>query len=182
MTDEEIALSVQQGNIEALAYLVERHHSCLVGYLYLMLGGDRPQAEDLAQEAFLKVIRAMASYTYPRPFKPWLYAIAANLARNYLNATARRYSVAEDAALEVLPDDGEAVETQVVRSREIEQVLKLLGRLPLGQRETIILRYVEGLSLAEIADMLNVPIGTVKSRLSFGLSWLRTVMQEDDEL
>ena len=49
MTDEEIALSIQQGNSEALAYLVERHHSRLIGYLYLMLGGDRTQAEDLTQ-------------------------------------------------------------------------------------------------------------------------------------
>jgi RNA polymerase sigma-70 factor (ECF subfamily) len=182
LRDEEIALSVQQGNSEGLAYLVERHHSRLVGYLYLMLGGDRPQAEDFAQEAFLKVILAIASYTYPRPFKPWLYAIAVNLVRNYHSRAERRNATVGDAALERVPDEADSVETNVARRRQIEEMLRMLGQLSDQHREAILLRYVQGLSLAETAVALNVPIGTVKSRISVGLSQLRALMQEGGEL
>jgi RNA polymerase sigma-70 factor, ECF subfamily len=182
VTDEEIALSVQQGDSEALAYLVERHYSRLVGYLYLMLGGDRPQAEDLSQEAFTRAFRAIESYNYPRPFKPWLYSIAVNLAHNYHNRAERHYVTVGDAVLDGLPDDIDPVEVTVARRDEVEQMLMLLGSLPVKQREAVILRYVEGLSLAEIADVLQVPVGTVKSRISIGLSRLKTLMQEDDKL
>jgi len=180
--DEEIALSVQQGNTEALARLVERHHSRLVGYLYLMLGGNRLQAEDLTQEAFMKAILAIGSYTYPRPFKPWLYSIAVNLVHNYHNRAEGRYPTAGNDVLDGLPDEDDSVEEKVAKHREIEQMLTLLGRLPVLQREAVILRYVEGLSLAELAEVLNVPVGTIKSRISVGLSRLRTLMQENDEL
>ena len=180
MNDEEYALSMQQGNSEALAYLVERHHSRLVGYLYLMLGGDRPQAEDFAQEAFLKVVQAIARYTYPRPFKPWLYAIAVNLVRNYHARADQRQTRIDGSGLEKMPDKADAIEDDISHRRDIEEMLLLLARLPALQREAILLRYVEGLPLAEIAELLGVPEGTVKSRISVGLSTLRSLMLRDD--
>jgi RNA polymerase sigma-70 factor (ECF subfamily) len=182
VTDEEIALSVQQGDSEALAYLVERHQSRLIGYLYLMLGGDRRQAEDLTQEAFLRAMRAIESYTYPRPFKPWLYAIAINLAHNHHNRAETRYPTAGDDVLDGLQDEADPVETKVAQHGEIDRMLTLLGKLPVQQHEAVILRYVEGLSLAEIGEVLHVPVGTVKSRISLGLSRLRALMQENNEL
>jgi RNA polymerase sigma-70 factor (ECF subfamily) len=90
--------------------------------------------------------------------------------------------VAGDNVLEALPDETDSVEAMVAQDGEIERMIVLLGRLPLQQRETVILRYVEGLSQAEIAEVLNVPVGTVKSRISLGLSRMRTLMQEVDEL
>jgi RNA polymerase sigma-70 factor, ECF subfamily len=181
LNDEDIALSIQQGNSEALAYLVERHHSRLVGYLYLMLGGDRPQAEDFAQEAFLKVVQAIAKYTYPRPFKPWLYAIAVNLVRNYHARAERRQTSMDGIGFEKMPDEADGVEDDISHRGDINQMLMLLGSLPAAQREAILLRYVECLPLADIAELLDVPIGTVKSRVSIGLSMLRTLMQKDDK-
>lgn len=181
MNDEEMALSVQQGNSEALAYLVERHHSRLVGYLYLMLGGDRPQAEDFAQEAFLRVVQAIASYTYPRPFKPWLYAIAVNLVRNYHARAERRQARMDSDGFDHVPDGANDIETDISHRGDIEQMLMLLRRLPAPQREAILLRYVECLPLADIADVSGVKVGTVKSRISIGLSTLRALMQEGDE-
>jgi len=183
VTDEEIALSIQQGNSEALADLVERHYSRLIGYLYLMLGGDRRQAEDLAQEAFLRTLNAIERYTYPRPFKPWLYAIAINLAHNHHDRAETRSVVDQDETQDGMPADGEDedVEARVAQLGDIDRMLALLGKLPGQQREAIVLRYVDGLSLAEIADVVGVPVGTVKSRLSLGLSRIRTVMQQVDQ-
>ena len=181
MNDEEIALSLQQGNSEALAHLIERHHSRLVGYLYLMLDGDRPQAEDFAQEAFLKMVQAIAKYTYPRPFKPWLYAIAVNLVRNYHARAERRQTSIDENGFDKMPDGAGAMEEDISRQGDIEHMLRLLRRLSAPQREAILLRYVEGLSLAEIAELQDVPVGTVKSRISTGLSMLRTLMQKEDD-
>jgi len=84
-TDENLALSIKQGNIGALSLLVERHYSSLKGYLYRMTNGNLSLSEDLAQESFLRVLRGIHQYHYPRPFKTWLYTIATNVARNFLN-------------------------------------------------------------------------------------------------
>ncbi|HVO41751.1 MAG TPA: RNA polymerase sigma factor [Aggregatilineales bacterium] len=82
LTDEQLASHIKKGDGSALAALVERHHGLLLGYLYRMTDGNRALAEDLVQEAFIHVLKGIAGYTYPRPFKPWLYAIATNLARS----------------------------------------------------------------------------------------------------
>ena len=90
-TDEQFALGLQTGDADCLPPLVERHHSPLLGFLYRMTGGDRPLAEDLVQETFFRAIRHIAQYRHPRPFKPWLYAIAVNLTRDHFkSADARR--------------------------------------------------------------------------------------------
>ncbi len=180
MTDEEIALSIQQGNSEALAELAERHYGLLMGYLYRVLNGDRQQAEDLVQETFMKVAREIEHYSYPRPFKPWLYAIALNLARNHYRNGNQRAAARNDVP-DKLPDGAEPIETEVMRRGEAEQMMALLRKLPDQQREAIVLRYLEEFSQAEIAEVLNVPVGTVKSRVSLGLSRLRTLMQENDK-
>src|SRR3954447_15949399 len=90
-SDEDLARQLQQGDRGALTALVERHYDSLLGYLYRMTRGDRSLAQDLVQETFLRALRGIGGYQYPRPFKPWLYAIATNLARNhYTSADTRR--------------------------------------------------------------------------------------------
>jgi len=176
VTDEQIALSVQQGNSEALAHLVERHYGSLVGYLYRMLNGNRLLAEDLAQETFLRALRAIDRYHYPRSFKAWLYAIATNLARSHYDRAETRYVMAGDETLERLTDDGEGIEDNLIQQADQNRVAGLLAELPDQQREALILRYAQGLSIAEIASVQNVPAGTVKSRVWLGLARLKTLM------
>jgi RNA polymerase sigma-70 factor (ECF subfamily) len=176
-TDEEYALGLQKGQLQDLSALVERHHYPLIGFLYRMTGGDRTLAEDLAQEAFLRVIHAIQQYQYPRPFKPWLYAIATNMARDtFKRADHRR---ATD-----MPDDDrllsdERPEEALADLDEERRVAQALLRLPEHQREVVILRYYQELSLAEIAEALAIPVGTVKSRLSIGLERLRGVLSAE---
>ena len=81
-SDEQLAQSAQRGSHQSLQNLIERHHAPLFGFLYRLSGGDRMLAEDLVQEAFLHALRGISSYRYPRPFKPWLYAIALNCYRD----------------------------------------------------------------------------------------------------
>jgi RNA polymerase sigma-70 factor (ECF subfamily) len=177
-TDEDLALRIKRGDTDALSTLVERHHGPLVGFLYRMSGGDRALAEDLVQEAFLRVLRAIARYEYPRPFKSWLYAIAANLARDHFKrADTRRTEAVPDEALGQVADEAASPEGRVIAGDEAEHVAAAVAALPDHQRAAVILRYYQGLSLAEIADMLDVPVGTIKSRLSLGLRRLRARLE-----
>ncbi len=176
-TDEELALGMKRGNTDDLSLLVERHHSPLVGFLYRMTGGDRGLAEDLVQETFLRVIRAIEQYRYPRSFKAWLYAIATNQARDYFKRADVRRTVSsldDDPGLfgvyDPRPEDGLIIDDEVC------EVVAALQTLPQHQREVIVLRYYQELPLAEIAEALEIPVGTVKSRLSLGLKRLRVAL------
>jgi RNA polymerase sigma-70 factor (ECF subfamily) len=180
ITDEQLAHQVQQGNAQTLTTLVERHHSALLGYLYRLTGGHRPLAEDLTQEAFLRALRRIAQYQYPRPFKPWLYAIATNLARDHYKQAEQRYTTATLELAETWPDHhtpqpGEVLVTQL----EAQAVVRALATLPPPQRETIVLRYYQDLSLEDIATALHIPLGTVKSRLSLGLKRLKALLRDE---
>lgn len=178
LTDEALARRVQRGDMEGLAQLIERHHSPLLGYLYRMTGAHRPLAEDLTQEAFLRVLHNIQQYRYPRPFKPWLYAIATNLARDHLKSahTRRTTPLSHDhPTMLTSPEDA------ALASTEAEQVSRALAALPVHQREVVILRYYQDLSLAEIAAALDIPVGTVKSRLSLGVGRLRAELQVTED-
>jgi RNA polymerase sigma-70 factor (ECF subfamily) len=176
-TDEQLARRVQRGHTSDLALLVERHHSPLLGFLYRLTGGDRALAEDLTQEAFLRALRSIKQYQTSRPFKPWLYAIAVNVARDHFKRAATRYVVMlTDDELLALPDP---IDLEEVIEVDGPRLVAAIMSLPLHQREAIILRYDQDLSLAEIATVLSIPIGTVKSRLSLGLRQLRHSLKDD---
>ncbi len=178
--DEQLARRVQRGHTADLAMLVERHHSPLLGFLYRLTGGDRALAEDLTQEAFLRALRSIQQYQPSRPFKPWLYAIAVNVARDHFKRADVRYAVTlADDELLALPDPIGLEETIEMDGLRVAAISAAIGALPVHQREAIILRYYQDLSLAEIAAALDIPIGTVKSRLSLGLRHLRTVLREE---
>ena len=88
-SDEQLLTAVMAGDQVALAALAARHHAPLLGYLYRLAGGDVQLAEDLVQETLLHVLR-QRTYQSHRPFKPWLYAIATNLTRDYFKSAAKK--------------------------------------------------------------------------------------------
>jgi RNA polymerase sigma-70 factor (ECF subfamily) len=174
-TDEQLAQQLQYGDRAALAALVERHYDPLLGYLYRLARGDRSLAQDLAQETFLHTLRGIAHYTYPRPFKPWLYAIATNLARNHYNRADTRRTDNTDEDQEYGAED--APDSVLFEQDETQAVIAALDSLPDHQREVIVLYFYQSLSQQAIADTLSIPLGTVKSRLSIGVSRLRERMK-----
>jgi RNA polymerase sigma-70 factor, ECF subfamily len=176
IADEQLALDLQKGQPAALEVLIERYAQPIVGYLYTLTGGDRFLAEDLMQESFLRVLRQINQYQHPRPFKPWLYAIATHLARNHYHCADARHT--ENAELaEDVPGANEPVEKTIERQEAVSTVVRQLQDLPAQQREVILLRYVNDFSLNEIAESLAIPLGTVKSRLSLGIRALQARVQ-----
>jgi RNA polymerase sigma-70 factor, ECF subfamily len=174
-SEEDLALAVQQGDESALTQLIERHHSPLLGFLYRMTGGDRTLAEDLVQETFLRMMRSIHSYHYPRRFKSWLYAIATNVTRDYFKRAETRRTI---SVAEFDPEQFGASDEAGLSAGEEQMIAQALARLPDHQRSAVIMRYYQDLSLAEIAEALDIPVGTVKSRLSLGLARLKPWLEQ----
>ena len=178
-SDEQLMAAVMAEDRMALTELVARHHSPLLGYLYRLVGGDRELAEDLVQESFLRVLR-QRSYLDSRPFKPWLYAVATNLARDHgKSAHVRRHGRGdeqEEAALLRLSDNAPGPEECALSAEEGSAVQAAISELGEEYRSVIVLRFYQEFSLLEIAETLQIPLGTVKSRLSVGVHRLRTLL------
>lgn len=177
VTDEDLFRAWQCGDAGALEALVQRYHAPVLAHLYRVLA-DTYLAEDLAQETFVRLIRDAHSYHYPRPFRPWLYAIAHHLACNYhTSAYARR--VAPRAELPVRqardPDPAEWLE----RWERHHNLRSALAHLSIEQREVLSLRFGQDLSIAETAAILSIPPGTVKSRTFTALRLLRAHLEEE---
>lgn len=177
-SDEQLMAAVLAGDAAALAALVTRHHAPLLGYLYRLAGGDRELAQDLVQETLLHVLR-QRTYVPSRPFKPWLYAIATNLARDYVKSAQvrqrERGTENEDALLH-LYDSAPGPEERALAAEQGGEVRAALAQLSEDYRVVVVLRFYQGFSLQEIAETLQIPLGTVKSRLSVGVHRLRTLL------
>ena len=177
-SDELLIAAVMAGDQMAFATLVTRHHAPLLGYLYHLIGEDRPLAEDLVQETLLRVLR-QRTYPVDRPFKPWLYTIATNLARDHFKSAAVRQrwrSGDEEETLLNLYDSAPGPEERALAAEQGSEVRAALAQLREEYRVVLLLRFYQGFSLQEIAETLQIPLGTVKSRLSVGVHRLRTVL------
>jgi RNA polymerase sigma-70 factor (ECF subfamily) len=176
VTDEDLFRAWQHGDAGALETLVQRYHAPLLAHLYRILA-DSHLAEDLVQETFIRLIRHAQSYHYPRPFRPWLYAIAHHLASHYhTSAYARRVELrAEMPAMQARElDPAEWFE----RWERHHGLRKALTHLSIEQREVLSLRFGQDLSIQETAAILSIPPGTVKSRTFTALRLLRSHLEE----
>jgi len=167
--------AVMAGDRTALEELVRRHQGPLLGFFFRMLDGDRAQAEDLVQETFLRLLR-QRTYAPERAFKPWLYAVATNLARDHQRAARSWPAGPGDELLARLPDRAPGPDQRAVAAAEARRVAEALGRLGADVRATLVLRYANDLTLADVAAALDVPVGTVKSRLNAGTRRLRELL------
>lgn len=179
-SDEVLAQGIQQGNQADMTELVNRYYDALLHYLYRMCGGRQALAEDMVQETFLRLMRKIALYDSQRPFKPWLYAIATNIARNYYQKADTRYTENPIEATD-FEDENPQPEYLLMQSEAAEHVANSLALLPDHQREVVVLFYYEEMSQKDIAAVLDIPVGTVKSRLSLGLKRLRATLEALDK-
>ncbi|HEU5347196.1 MAG TPA: RNA polymerase sigma factor [Ktedonobacterales bacterium] len=180
-TDEQLMARAMRGNRAALACLIERYYASVLGYLYRLVGQNRPLAEDLSQEAFLRLLQ-QETYDARRAFRPWLFAIATNLARDHFKAAATRYTQPglEGAAHAVI-DATPGPEERSLASEQGAAVATAIAQLGEEYRVAILLRFYHGLSIQEISQALDIPPGTVKSRLSVGTRRLRTLLVDSSQ-
>lgn len=158
----------QKGDRRAFGELVRRHREGTVNVVYRMCG-DMNLAEDAAQEAFIRAWRHLPSYRPRSPFRNWLYRIATNVARDVLR---RERETADIDAVSLATSDA-GPEATVEGEERGEHVRQAVLALPPASREVVILREYQGLSYRDIADTLDIPIGTVMSRLNYARNRLR---------
>jgi RNA polymerase sigma-70 factor (ECF subfamily) len=174
-------MDIKAGNKKALGKLVERHKK-LAYRLALGLTGNVDDAYDISQEAFLRVYRSAKTYDENQPFLPWFYTIIANLCRTWLRRRSRQENrmVDIEQAPYLLVDDTNP-EKELIRKETAARLRRALMELSFDDREIITLQHFRGMSYEEIAVLLNIPRGTVMSRLYYARKKLATLMRENDD-
>ena len=176
--DDELVRRAQRGEDEAYAMLVRRHAQ-VAFRTALAVCGDAAEAEDAAQEAFLKAHRALPRFRAGAPWRPWLLRIVGNEARNRRRAEGRRRALAlRVAAMDAPGEPAPGPDLLVLLQAQRSALADALGRLAPPFREVVVLRHLLELSEAECAAVLDLPVGTVKSRLARGLARLREDLGE----
>ena len=165
-----------------------RGHERLVFGLALRVVGDRADAEEVAQDTFERAYHALAGYEAERVaamrLRPWLARIALNLARNRLRRrppAARALEDGDGQPLAVAAPAAAEPAAVAERREGTERWAELLATLPHGWREAVVLRHVEGLPYAEMAEVLGRPVGTVKTHVHRGVRQLREQLQAREE-
>lgn len=170
--DQQLVARAQRGEKHAFELLVGKYQRRLLR-LISRLVRDPAEAEDVAQEAFIKAYRALPQFRGDAAFYTWLYRIGVNTAKNFLVSQGRRAptSTEKDAEEAETFDDGEQLRDintpeSLLMSRQIAIAVNVaMERLPEELRTAVTLREIEGLSYDEIAEVMNCPIGTVRSRI-----------------
>jgi RNA polymerase sigma-70 factor (ECF subfamily) len=170
--DQLLVERVQRGDQKAFALLVEKYQRKL-GRLLARMIRDQAEVEDVVQESFIKAYRALPNFRGDSAFYTWLYRIGINTAKNHLVAMGRRPSVSNDIEVEDAEnfEDGDELrtldtpETELMTKELAQTVKQAIDALPQELKTAITLRELDGLSYEEIAELMQCPIGTVRSRI-----------------
>jgi RNA polymerase sigma factor (sigma-70 family) len=170
----------RRGDLDAWETLVRTHQGIAFRTAYL-LAGNAADAEEAAQDGFVKAYRALGRVRRGAPRRPWLLRIVANEARNRRRSAARRERLALRAAVQDRPGDAVPSPEAALLAREShERLLAAVEALPEEHRDAVACRYLLELSEEETAAALGIRKGTVKSRLSRALARLREALEEDE--
>lgn len=178
ISTHELVLRLQSGDLSALGVLYDRHQN-MVYRTALAITGDPESAADLLQDVFLRFHRFVDRVDPERPLEPWLYRMTANLACTWVKRQ-RWMRPIEELADWLAGDSKESPSRQAELSETRGALEEAIKRLPLNQRTVIAMYYINGLSLQEIAEVVETPVGTVKSRLHYGRIALKKEMDIQD--
>jgi RNA polymerase sigma-70 factor, ECF subfamily len=180
--DEELVARSRGGDLDSFNQLVLRWERPIYALAYRVIGREE-DARDVAQETFLRAFRALGGFKGQAKFSSWLYRITLNLCRDWIRRERRSNIAPVPEGVDIVELAGEAtpsetIEDLVSRKQLGEAVARAMALLPEEQRTAIILKEYHGLTFQEIADLLDCPLSTVKTRLYQGLTVLRRHMQQ----
>ena len=184
MTEQELVRAAAGGDTEAFERLVRTYENKIY-HLALRMCGSSEEASDIAQEAFLAAWRGLPSFRGEANFATWLYRLTSNAAIDYLRRQKKERGDMslddEDLGLDAV-DTGPGPQDAAERTEVRTAVAAGLQQLSEGHRQVLVLREIQGLSYEEIADVLEVDLGTVKSRISRARTALRKILLENGNL
>lgn len=185
LSDHELIEATKKGDEDAFAEIINRYRNPITNYLYRFLY-DYEEAVDLAQETFVRVYFALERYHTKYAFSTYIYRIASNLAISEIRKRKRRktlsltglFQSSENEEIEFQPPDEKSLpEADVLEDEQRKVIEKAIATLPDKYRAAIILRDVEGKSYDEVAEVLELGLGTTKSRISRGRKLLREKLE-----
>jgi RNA polymerase sigma-70 factor (ECF subfamily) len=189
-SDEALMLAYRSGNVRAFEELVQRHRRTIFCFV-LRFVPDRATAEDVTQDAFVRVIRNAATWEPQAKFTTWLFTIARNLCIDAARRAKHRRASSLDAPVgkekegatlgEFIPDGKLGADAHVSDSEVSVRIQRAVETLPEDQREVFLLREVADLQFNEIAELVGIPENTVKSRMRYALEKLRVALSEYDD-
>jgi RNA polymerase sigma-70 factor (ECF subfamily) len=183
-TDEELVARSIGGDLDSFNQLVLRWERPIYALAYRVIGREE-DARDVCQETFLRAFRALGGFKGQAKFSSWLYRITLNLCRDWIRRERRQPLAQTPEGVDLVELAGEAEDTEsieeLVARKEIgAAVAKAMALLPEEQRTAIVLKEYHGLTFQEIADMLDCPLSTVKTRLYQGLTVLRRQLERSN--
>ncbi len=183
-SDEELVRRFVRGDRSTFDTLVRRHTRSVYNLAYRFTQ-DAMEAENITQETFLRAFAALPNSRTDLPFRPWLFKIAANLCRNWARRKAAvpfsevGDSAEDESAVESIVDDRPLPLEQIEEQEMLALLRQAITRLPLAYRLAVTLRYTEGLSYAEIAEALDLPLNTVRTHLLRSKLLLRSALEAE---
>ncbi|MDP2724497.1 MAG: RNA polymerase sigma factor [Bacteroidales bacterium] len=164
LADEKLIVAITNGDSSAFNELYKRYNERMLYYFYRMLWNDKEMAQDFLQDLFIKIIDKPHLFDVERKFSTWIFSIAHNMCKNEYRNRVVRDIVEKGTDTDYIPDDEE---TTNYSSFQIEDVFSCLNEFDEMHRTAFLLKYREGLSIDEISSILELPVGTVKSRLFY---------------
>jgi len=171
----ELIARAQRGDVEVIGELYSNYHLDIFRYLFYRVG-EKETAEDLTSEVFIRMIRALGGYRQQRvPFDAWLFQIARNLAIDYL----RKLNVRKHLSLEEeMVSETEDIDGTVERRLTSDRLVKALERLNEDQRDVIVMRFVNGMRIEQVAQALNKSVDSIKGLQRRGLLAMREILTD----
>ena len=178
-TETALIQQAQAGDTWAFGELVRQHYSPIVNVAYRICG-EKTLAEDMAQETFLRAWMNLHSFRPTGSLKNWLYRIAVNATLDVLRRKSELPM--DDEVVQMIQDPMPDPETSLIQKERAENMQETLRALPLATRNVLVLREYGELSYQEIASVLDIPIGTVMSRLNYARTRLRALLKEQPSM
>ena len=175
-TDEQLMAKAAKGSDTAFEELYRRYARRLKGFFFLQLGGDEELAADATHDVFLRAYEARSRYQEGRRVDTWLFTIAYNICRNHYRSNA--YEAELLATLDAEPVADQQIEVQLDQAALDEALTQVLAELPASLHQIFSLHYQEELTIPQIAEIVGVPEGTVKSRLHKTMNIIRKKLKK----
>ena len=171
LTDEQLMARAKVGNDAAFEELYHRYARRLKGFFFLQLGGDEELAADATHDVFLRAYEARNRYQEGKNVSTWLFTIAYNICRNHYRSNA--YEMQLSATLDAEPISEEQIEVQLDAAALDDALAQVLSELPPPLHQLFSLHYQEELTIPQVAEIVGIPEGTVKSRLHKTMNIIR---------
>lgn len=178
--DGQLIRHLRDGELEALGTLYDRHATAVLRTA-LAITQDRSAAQDIVQDAFLRLLKSIAIVDPERPLRPWLYRVTINLCYSFHRRRAWSL-ISVEQFVNVLISPRPSPERAAVKRESQEAVVAAMRKLPREQRVVVALFYLNEMPVNEIAELLDCPVGTVKSRLYYSRRKLRKILKGEERM